>query len=120
MKILIVGMNPSNKPTLKNKNNSTFRKLEEWMTSIGVNYFSFVNTFDEAGAPSLSKVDYSRLEKLSSEYEKILALGSFVSSALDKINVQHFALPHPSPRNRKLNDKQYEKDMLLNLEVYVK
>ena len=52
-------------------------------------------------------------------YTKVLALGNFPSSALDKINVSHYKLPHPSGLNRKLNDKHYELSMLKDLRNYL-
>lgn len=43
---------------------------------------------------------------------KIVALGNNASNRLTKVGVKHFRMPHPSGLNRKLNDKQYELDML--------
>jgi hypothetical protein len=118
-KVLVIGMNPSTKPTLKGKPNATFRKLEQWMTQCNVDYFSFCNTFDETSEAKHSKVDFKRLCTLTSQYDKILALGGFVSVCLNKVNVDHFKLPHPSPRNRLLNDKSYEKKIITQCKVYL-
>ena len=119
MKVLVVGMNPSNKPTLKDSQNSTFRKLEKWMSECGVHYFSFCNTFDEPGVCKKGKVDFKRLVTLSKEYDKIVALGGFVSGVLEQKNINHFKMPHPSPLNRLLNDKSYEQKMLQNCKRYI-
>lgn len=119
MKILVVGMNPSNKPTLGSKQNASFKKLESWMDFIGVKHFSFTNTFDDPSEAKLSKVDFQRLCQLTQDYDKIIALGGFVSTALNRINAAHFKMPHPSPLNRQLNDKQYEKQILTNCREYV-
>lgn len=108
MKVLVIGMNPSTKPTLKGYRNSSFRKLENWMSIFGVHHFSFCNTFDDPSKATLSKVDFDRLYTLSKDYDKILALGGFVSKSLNKLSIEHFMLPHPSPLNRLLNDKAYE------------
>lgn len=117
-KVLVVGMNPSTKPTM-NKQNATFKKLISWMDVVGVHYFSFCNTFDDTSEAKHNKVNYERLCTLSKEYDKILALGNFVSESLNKIDVVHFKLPHPSPRNRLLNDKTYEKKILLKCREYL-
>ena len=120
MKVLVVGMNPSTKPTVKGKPNATFRKLESWMSYVGVKYFSFCNTFDDPSIPRQSKVDFQRLCTLTKEYDKIIALGGFVSESLNKIDVAHFKMPHPSPLNRLLNDKVYEKKVLKQCKDYLK
>jgi len=119
MKVLVVGMNPSTKPTLKNKRNATFSKLEQWMTQCEIKYFSFVNTFDDPSEARTSKIDYKRLCTLSKDYDKIIALGGFVSTALDKANISHFKMPHPSPLNRLLNDKAFEKTIVKHCKDYI-
>lgn len=43
---------------------------------------------------------------------KIVALGNTTSKRLRKAGVKHYKMDHPSGLNRKLNDKQYELDML--------
>ena len=121
MKVLVIGQNPSPKPTLNGKPNATFRKLELWMTAVGVHHFSFVNTFDEPGVkPTHNNVDYTRLCTLTQEYDKIISLGSFVSTALNKIGVAHYSMPHPSPLNRLLNDKDYERTVISKCKEYLK
>lgn len=112
-------MNPSTKPTLRGKANASFRKLESWMDSLEVQHFSFCNTFDDPSAAKLSKVDFQRLCTLSKGYGKIIALGGFVSGALNKIDVTHFKMPHPSPRNRLLNDKAYERQIIKQCREYL-
>lgn len=119
MKVLVVGMNPSNKPTLGMKQNSTFRKLEKWMTECGVHHFSFCNTFDDPSEPKLSKVDFQRLCEVTKDYDKIVALGGFVSKPLNRIGASHFTLPHPSPLNRLLNDKAYETEVVNKCKDYL-
>lgn len=41
-----------------------------------------------------------------------IACGNIASEALNDEGIKHFKLPHPSGRNRKLNDKKYEKNLL--------
>lgn len=38
---------------------------------------------------------------------KVVALGVYAHEALTRCSVEHFTLPHPSSRNRKLNDKEW-------------
>ena len=119
MKVLVVGMNPGSPGKNPNKS-KTLERLYTWMDEVGVQTFSFCNTFDEVGTPAMSKVDFKRLCTLTAQYDKILALGGFVSTALDKIDVDHFKLPHPSPLNRLLNDKQYEREILCKCASYLR
>lgn len=119
MKVLVVGMNPSTKPTLMGKPNATFKKLENWMDRLNVYHFSFCNTFDDPSEAKQSKVDFQRLCTLTKDYDKIIALGGFVSTSLNKIDVAHFKMPHPSPLNRLLNDKIYEKNIINQCRNYL-
>lgn len=119
-KVLVIGMNPSHKPTPTTKLNPTFRNLESWMTHLGVTHFSFINTFDSPGKASLSKVDFDSLKTACASYNKVIALGEFASLALSKINVDHFKAQHPSPLNRNLNDKEFVRVMLKNCSNYIR
>ena len=56
--ILVVGMCPSDKPTLGTKRNATFRNLESWMDRLNIRHFSFINTFDFPGKPQIKNVDF--------------------------------------------------------------
>ena len=121
MKVLIVGINPSNRPTpRKLVKNSTFHRLLKWMDHVNVQHFSFINTFDtRKNDYSKSDIDYSSLKQVSNGYDKVVALGNFVSDALNKLNIKHFKAPHPSPRNRKFNDKSFEKQFLKEYKTYM-
>lgn len=120
MKVLVIGMNPSDKPTLGYKQNASFRRLESWMDRLNIRHFSFINTFDIPGKALMSNVDFDRLEKVCSEYNRVLALGNFVSRALCKIEVKHYVMPHPSPLNRNLNHKWWVDLMIEDCKDYLK
>lgn len=112
-------MCPSDKPTLGYKRNATFKRLEAWMDELEVKHFSFINVFGEPHVPMLSKVKGKPLVEATTGYKNVLALGEFVSLALNRLNVEHFKLPHPSPLNRALNDKEYEKQVLEQCKDYL-
>jgi hypothetical protein len=118
-RVLIVGMCPSDKPTLGTKRNATFRNLESWMDRLNIRYFSFINTFDVPGKPVMSNVDFTKLEQACVGYSKVLALGNFASKALCKIDVRHYVMPHPSPLNRNLNYKWWVDLMLEDCKEYL-
>lgn len=115
-KVLVVGINPSGG---KFRKNPTIARLCMWMQSVGCTPFSFTNVIHKTGVYKKKDIDYTYLKECCEGYEKIIALGGFVSSALDRINIPHHSLPHPSPLNRKLNDKEYEADQLKKVKDYI-
>jgi len=120
LRILVVGLCPSDRPTIGQRKNATFRNLESWMTQLNVRHFSFINTFDFPGKPNRRNVDYDALRFAVRGYDKILTLGKFVSSVLTEMNVLHYAMPHPSPLNRVLNDRQKIDSIIKECEGYLK
>jgi len=115
-KILVVGINPANK-----SKSQTLKKLNRWMDTLNVDHYSFMNCIPTKGSYSFDQVDYSLIQQylMGNEYYKVIALGGFSSSVLSKIKVKHFKLPHPSPRNRKLNDKSFEIKILEECKKYI-
>lgn len=117
MKVLVVGLNPSRRsPNKKVLKNSTLERLNKWMDFFGIINFSFINSYDTIDK---SDIDIKRLGIASESYSKVIALGNAVSNSLSKAGVNHFKMPHPSPLNRKLNDKQYEADILIRCKHYL-
>jgi hypothetical protein len=79
-------------------------------TKSGVNLGKWLEIMDidhVAVSNSDSNVDLFRIEKAFIEGYKIVALGNNASKRLKKLNIAHFKLPHPSPRNRQLNDRNF-------------
>ena len=75
IRVLVVGMNPSNRPTRKKIfKNSTFDRLVNWMNLLSIDYFSFMNVCDRPGAVSIRDVDAKALIEASRSYSKIIAL----------------------------------------------
>jgi hypothetical protein len=103
--ILILGQNPGNNPKAYYYKNHTIDRLNKWADQLGILHYSFANCSDTRGVIKLKDVDFSYVQSLVLGYNKVIALGGFSSSVLDRINTKHFRLPHPSPRNRALNDK---------------
>lgn len=120
MRLLIVGMNPSNTPErVKVRKNSTLDRLNRWMDFAGVKHYSFINVVEQRGKVSHKDVDYDFLKTVTGDYKYILALGGFASKALCNVKVSHFKLPHPSPLNRVLNDKNKEALYLMAFKDYI-
>ena len=115
VKVLIVGINPSG----NSGKSKTLARLYKWMEDIKVKHFSFTNTIHTPGVYKNKDIDYNYLNNCCKGYEKVVALGNFASTALTRINIPHYTLPHPSPLNRKLNDKVFEANQLKSVAEYI-
>ena len=116
-RVLIIGINPSDMPNVRK--NSTLHRLNKWMEHLDMPTFSFMNVITEPGEYKKEDINYDRLKDVCEYYTKILALGSFVSEALNKAGIPHYKLPHPSPRNRQFNDDNFESQMLVECGKYL-
>ena len=113
--ILIVGQNPSS--AKKAKKNDSLDRLLDWCTAWKLDEWDFMNCSDEPGDKYI--IDFDRLKDAGQQFDKIIALGNVASNALKKVGVDHFKMPHPSPLNRQLNDKQFEKTMIKECYNYI-
>jgi hypothetical protein len=102
MLILFVGDKPS--PRMKPgapafQGAACEKRLKEWIEFLGVREYILVN-----------RVDSNFGEVLAEAMNKgcrIIALGNKASRTFDRI--EHFKLPHPSGRNRQINDALFVK-----------
>lgn len=117
-KLLLVGDKPSKKNTDPKVafvgTSSSFKTIQKWLEVLldEKAHISMINRVD----PEFSVV----LIRASLKGYKIIALGEEASYAL--INngvVNHFKLPHPSGRNRKLNNKVYVSEVLAKCKAWI-
>lgn len=119
-KIIVVGMNPSTYlGTVEHRKNHTFDRLYQWMNTLNVPLFSFINVWHTPEDFKISDVDINYLSEAVRSYDKVIALGNIPSQVLARINKMHFKLPHPSPKNRVLNNKVELKRILDECNRYV-
>ncbi len=102
-RILFVGDRPSSRnvdPEVAFLGTLSGKRLKEWCML----YFPDYHTV------SVNQVSFNAV-KLVARFlyykQPIIALGNEASRWLTKKNIEHFKLPHPSPRNRNLNDPQF-------------
>jgi uracil-DNA glycosylase len=114
---LIVGLSPSSKT--KPFKNGTFARLQHWTQEVALPHWDFYNILSEVNCTDIKKVDSKELAERCNDRKKIVALGGIVSKVLNKHGIQHHRVDHPSPRNRNLNSKEYEKKMLSELRNYI-
>lgn len=114
---LIMGLSPSSKT--KPFKNGTFARLLNWTNIVELPQWDFCNILHEVNSTDIKKVDVEQLRHICSNRKKIVALGSIVSKVLTKNGIEHHKVDHPSPRNRNLNSKDYEQEMLVRLRDYI-
>ena len=123
MRVIFVGANPSFKTGSDPKKTPSIKRLFKWCQIINLNLFSFTNASLKYTVgnkqPTLTGDCLELLADQVNGYDKVIALGQFASDALNKICVDHLEMPHPSPLNRKLNDKCYEYLCLMGLKNYI-
>ena len=119
MKILIVGHSPSPSST-KRKGNPTLERLNRWLDACDVRIYSFTN-LAPSSSQSLKKAEINdtMFHEIFKNYNKIITLGKEVKQYTKKMGYDFYELPHPSPLNRNLNDKNYEKDVIRGLQSFI-
>jgi hypothetical protein len=108
-RVLLIGINPSGKPFRKG---CALDKMNAWMGALGFYHYSFSNVIPYEGEYSMRDVDLDFVRSFTNGYRKVIALGGFASRALSRAGVKHYILPHPSPLNRNLNNRDYEKRVI--------
>lgn len=118
VKVVFVGDRPS--PT--NVSNyiafvgaKCFPRFIEWIKDLAPDYYTCYNVHDSDGHTDLQNV-VNIMNLLESGF-KVIALGKQASAALLTQGIPHYEIPHPSGRNRKIND-QYTIDQCLDLAKY--
>jgi len=115
--MIVVGINPSNGPA--HQQSPTIKRLNQWMDHLGIRYYAFTNVIHETGPYNQSMVDKETLLCYINGYKRVIALGNFVSQTLNRLGIEHFVMPHPSPLNRLLNDIEYEEMKLKECKRYM-
>ena len=120
-KVLVIGHSPGKTPIYKMKNGSpTLNRLNRWLDACEVDIYSFTNLCaHHKEFLKNADIDGIIIQKITKNYNKIITLGGFVSKYITKMVIKHYAAPHPSPRNRKFNDKSYEPMIIDEIKEYI-
>jgi hypothetical protein len=116
LKVLVLGINPS---VLGGRRSPSIRNLHKWLDVLELKYVSFSNIYKGTGEYKDKRTERKFLNEVCPQYDKIIALGSTVGDVLDSLGFSHFTLPHPSPRNRQLNDKAFVVKKLIFCRQYL-
>ena len=120
-KVLVIGHSPGKTPINKRKNGSpTLNRLNRWLDACNVDIYSFSNLCaSHKEFLKSSDIDGILIQKITKNYQKVIGLGGFVAQYLTKLGIKHYAAPHPSPRNRKFNDKTFEPMIVNEIKEYL-
>jgi uracil-DNA glycosylase len=119
MNVVFVASNPSVKSSDTACMNVATRSriiLNGWIEEIEANV-RFVNVCDdrtEKNRPltvSEIKSCLKSLEIKLQDCDKIVTLGNTASKAVSMLGLKHLKVPHPSPKNRLLNDKKFVEEI---------
>ena len=117
--IIFVGDKPSSKNISQSVpfvGTQSYKVLLQWIWELDIDITNVMLVNKESiGLWFMAADDESRLHR-----HIYVALGNEAAKELDKYKLSHFKLPHPSPKNRKLNDKQYVDSELQKCYKYLK
>ena len=132
-KVIFVGSNPSEKsPDLGafHPKTQSGKRLQQWIEEAGISEAVSLNisnskTTKNKPLTTLEAADLSydlenRIRNHMEAGTKVVALGNTAEFALSYTDLEFLSMPHPSGRNRKLNDKVYANEQLEKLKKYVK
>lgn len=116
--VIILGQCPSTKT--QPFTNGTFARLKKWTDAVDLREWDFHNVIpNKINSYDMKDVDVDALLAAVQGKKTIIALGGFVSRVCAKYHITHYKIDHPSPRNRNLNDPDYEKQMLEQLKRHL-
>jgi uracil-DNA glycosylase len=114
VKVLFVGDKPSRLNAHSNiafVGTPSFKNLRKWVEEMQILDFIAVNS---------QELDVPFIVRAHVQGYLMVALGNNASKVLTIMGLDHFKLPHPSPKNRKLNDKGFIASELQKCYSYLK
>lgn len=115
LRVVFVGMNPGGK-RFGPKLSQSLARVERWAKRMGLGHFGFVNC---GHWPGKMVPDMEFLAGALEGADRVVSLGREPDGVLEKLGVPHFPLPHPSGRNRLLNDHHFVTEVLDECERYL-
>jgi len=120
--VYFIGLNPSKKNTDLNTpfvGTQSFNRLRQWLDSLKVCRYVLMNVSSRVDFKKPTQEELDTLKDDLKDVKVVIALGVQVKSILDQLNIECFALPHPSGRNRMLNNKGYVRTKLTLCNEYI-
>ena len=101
--VIFVGDKPSRlneNPLIPFIGTPSWKTLLKWIKKLEVKEYHVTNSYSPMDMAAVCAIH-------KHGGNTFIALGNEASQRLKEVGIEHFKLPHPSPRNRKLNDKGY-------------
>ena len=123
--VCFVGSNPSRKnhdSLVPFQGTRSLHILFGWIKLMELDRYKLFNVTPkviEYNKIRVSDYDLDTLDKEVKNEKLVVALGFVASKALTKLGVRHFRLPHPSGRNRQLNNPVFVKSQVLACKSYI-
>jgi hypothetical protein len=120
--VVVVGLCPSSNDV--RSRSDTYWRLKNWMNIVGQYAYDFYNVIPDIvdADPKMANVNLEDINTKLSKFrgKKVIALGNFASKVLDKLDIDHLKIGHPSMRNRKWNDFHNVTMELENMRDYLR
>lgn len=111
--VLFIGDRPSKFNAIAGQafiGTQSYKVLQKWAVALDLKDFAMLNS---------EEVDLPHIIRFYSTGNQLVALGNKASKVLQQLGFNHFKLPHPSGRNRQLNDGIFVTQKLKECKQYL-
>jgi len=114
------------KPSAKNKNpevpfvgTQSYKRLLDWIWQLDVSITDVI-LCNTKNIDKLGQVDTPGMSTSIEADDYVIALGKVAEKSLRDKRIPFFPMPHPSPKNFKLNNKKFVKQKLKECKLWLK
>jgi uracil-DNA glycosylase len=121
MRVVFVGDRPSSRNRylyLPFVGTPSFKTLCKWIKALEVDSYNLSNSYNNADRRRLYKWAHMNISSMP-YFTHFIALGNNAHKVLEELGIPHFKLPHPSGRNRQLNNKSFVDNKLLECKAWL-
>lgn len=115
MNVVIVGHSPGK---ISPNKSITLSRVKQWLNHANVYDYDWFNLVTYH-APDLKLNEITLKVCDITKYDKIIALGNMASTWLNRNNIPHLKVPHPSGLNRIWNDPLAESRTISQIKKYL-
>lgn len=107
-------------PTIPLVGTTSYKRLLEWIGEMNID-ITRVRMYNQADNPFNNPLSIMSLNRaITLDQIRVVALGQKAATYLTKTGIkEHFILPHPSGKNRLLNNQEFVKMKLIACQNYI-